>query len=358
MRVGLDESTAGPADQLQGAADGGRRNSLAAVPPVDEQTGDAEVGAPYEALLPLLAVVDVGQLLDRPELAPSDRNVAVEHQRSVGAALFDEPLLVRLVAELCAFRIVGAAVELGAPAAAPHAVVPPGEVGEGVPRLRPERLDPVAGPIFHGTHVGDSRPGSGDRHPVRSPTLSMGHQTRPGVSSSNRGAAASWIAGLRRRTAQQSRPSPDWVAMRIVIEGHDLPGAEFVSDGVLLHDVHVAVQIGKEPVGLVPGDADGARWEIDVRAVVTDGAVDLRGPAVHGRKGERFLYLTWGDVGAGGSFAMFRRAKLMIEDIEPALLAAVTRDGGVLVASLSLTDEGGCPRCARVKPPVISWRSG
>ena len=146
--------------------------------------------------------------------------------------------------------------------------------------------------------------------------------------------------------------------MRIVIEGHDLPGAEFVSDGVPLHNVHVAVQIGKEPVGLVPGDADGARWEMDVRTVVTDGAADLRGPAVHGRKGERFLYLTWGDVGAGDSFAMFRRAKLMIEDIEPELLAAVARDDGVLVASLSLTDERGCPRCAQVKPPVISWRSG
>jgi hypothetical protein len=89
----------------------------------------------------------------------------------MGAALFDEPLLVRLVAELCAFHIVGAAVEPGAPAAAPHAVVPPGEVGEGVPRLRPERLDPVAGPILGGTHAGDSRPGSGDRHPVRLATV-------------------------------------------------------------------------------------------------------------------------------------------------------------------------------------------
>ena len=48
----------------------------------------------------------------------------------------------------------------------------------------------------------------------------------------------------------------------------------------------------------------------------------------------------------------------MIEDIEPELLAAATRDDGVLVASLPLSDERGCPRCACVKPPVISWRSG
>lgn len=146
--------------------------------------------------------------------------------------------------------------------------------------------------------------------------------------------------------------------MRIVIEGHDLPGVGFVSDGAALHNVHVGVQIGKGPVGLVRGDADGARWELDVPTVIADGRVDLRGPAVHGRKGERFLYLTWGDVGADGAFAMFRRAKLMIGDIEPEMLAAAARDDAVLVASLSLTDERGGPRCARVEPPLIVWRPG
>ena len=147
--------------------------------------------------------------------------------------------------------------------------------------------------------------------------------------------------------------------MRIVIEGRELPGAEFVSEGVPLHDVHVAVQVGKEPVGLVRGDAPAARWELDVRTVAgDDGGIDLRGPAVHGKKGDRFLYLTWGDLGAHGSFAMFRRAKLMVNDIDPELLAAAARADGVLVASLPLTDEHGCPRCARVKPPVIGWRAG
>ncbi len=146
--------------------------------------------------------------------------------------------------------------------------------------------------------------------------------------------------------------------MRIIIEGRDLPGAEFVSDGEPLRNVHVAVQVGSEPFGLVRGDADRARWEIDVRAVPADRDVDLRGPAVHGKRGERFFYLTWGDVGADGSFAMFRRAKLMVGDIDPDLLVAAARDDGRLVATVSLTDDHGCPRCARVRPPVISWRSG
>jgi hypothetical protein len=146
--------------------------------------------------------------------------------------------------------------------------------------------------------------------------------------------------------------------MRIVIEGHDLPGAEFVSDGVVLHNVHVAVQIGKEPVGQVSGGAEVARWDVDVRGDLDDAGPDVRGPAVHGKKGERFLYLTWGDVGADGSFVMFRRAKLMLADVEPAMLAAAIRDDGVLVASISLTDPRGGPRCARVRPPAINWRAG
>ena len=86
--------------------------------------------------------------------------------------------------------------------------------------------------------------------------------------------------------------------------------------------------------------------------------LDLRGPAIHGKRGERFVYLTWGDVGADGSFAMFRRAKLMVGDIDPALLAAGAADEGTLVGELGLTDGRGGPVCARVRPPAITWRLG
>ena len=144
--------------------------------------------------------------------------------------------------------------------------------------------------------------------------------------------------------------------MQIIIEGYDLPGARFCSDGVPLENVHVAVQVGKDPVGPIRADAVSARWEIEVRAVADHTGVDLRGPALHGKKGERFLYLTWGDVGADGSFAMFRRAKLMVSDVDPDLLHAAASSDGTLIASLSLTDEHGGPRCARVRPPVVSWR--
>jgi hypothetical protein len=145
--------------------------------------------------------------------------------------------------------------------------------------------------------------------------------------------------------------------MRIIIEGYDLPGARFCSDGALLENVHVAVQVGKDPVDAIHADAVSARWELDVRAVVDQTGVDLRSPAVHGKRGERFLYLTWGDVGGDGSFAMFRRAKLMVGDVDPDLLRTAAASDGTLIASLSLTDEQGGPRCARVRPPAVSWRA-
>jgi Family of unknown function (DUF5990) len=145
--------------------------------------------------------------------------------------------------------------------------------------------------------------------------------------------------------------------VRITIIGRDLPGRRFVSDGVPLTNVHVGVQVGREPADLVPADAPSAHWHLDVRAVADETGVDLRGPGVHGRRGERFLYMTWGDIGAGGSFAMFRRAKLMVGDVDSDLLAAAATTDGTIVAELGLTDAHGCPLSGRVRPPDVRWRA-
>ena len=127
--------------------------------------------------------------------------------------------------------------------------------------------------------------------------------------------------------------------MRLVIRGHHLPGRTCGP----YSDVHVGLQLGREPSDLVPGDAECAEWVTDLRVV--DG--DFRGPAVQGRRGERFVYLTWG-TGSGEDFTMFRRAKLMLTDL-PAAADEVTVD-------VHLTDEAGMPRCARLSPPAIAVR--
>lgn len=144
--------------------------------------------------------------------------------------------------------------------------------------------------------------------------------------------------------------------MRVVIEGVDLPGAQFCDrDGAVFEGVHVGVQVGREPSDLVSGGAPSARWELDVDVVRDrDGELDFRGSAVHGRRGDRFLYLTWGRVHED-NFDMFRRAKLMLRDVDPQLVASAA-EGRSLVGTVRLTDARGGPRCARVDGPDLVWR--
>jgi hypothetical protein len=142
----------------------------------------------------------------------------------------------------------------------------------------------------------------------------------------------------------------------ITIEGRNLPGRTFCAPDGDLHNVHVGVQERRDPVGLVPGDAPSAGWQVDVRvATLDDGSLDFKGPAVQGRRGERFLYLTWGDVDETGGFHMFRRAKLMLGAVDPALVRTAEADGRTLRARVDLTDSCGAPRCARVQPPDLVW---
>jgi hypothetical protein len=145
--------------------------------------------------------------------------------------------------------------------------------------------------------------------------------------------------------------------MQIAIEGFDLPGRTYgTAEGDVLDNVHVGVQIKRDPVHLISGDAPEARWELDVRvAEQSDGSFDFGGPAVHGRRGERFLYLTWGNVDGHGRFEMFRRAKLMLDRVDPGLVAEAERHARPLLGRIRLTDDRGGPRCARVDPPDLTW---
>ena len=141
--------------------------------------------------------------------------------------------------------------------------------------------------------------------------------------------------------------------MRVEIMGTALPGRTFglPGQGAAHRNVHVGVQREQEVVDLVAGDARAAEWTFDVEVV--DGP-DFRGPYVHGKKGDRFLYLSWGTVSDDGAFEMFRRAKLMLAPIDPKIIAKA-RKGGSLVGTLGLTLPNGTPLCAAVRPPAIAW---
>ena len=143
--------------------------------------------------------------------------------------------------------------------------------------------------------------------------------------------------------------------MRVSIVGSNLPGRTFWRpDGSTINNVHVGVQLRRDPFELTRADATDARWDIDIDVVERNGALDFRGPAVQGKSGDRFVYLTWGDVGPDNNFEMFRRAKLMLNRVDaPVMRTAV--DSGRLLACVDLTGDDGGPRCARVDPPAIAW---
>lgn len=144
--------------------------------------------------------------------------------------------------------------------------------------------------------------------------------------------------------------------MRLSIIGTNLPGRAFRRpDGSPMNNVHVGIQRRRDPVSLVRADAAEARWDLDVDVVDRDGSVDFKGPEIQGKPGERFVYLTWGEVhGSADRFEMFRRAKVMLNRVAPDLIESA-RTSGVLIAEIDLTDEHGGPRCARVDPPAITW---
>src|SRR5215218_8545518 len=122
--------------------------------------------------------------------------------------------------------------------------------------------------------------------------------------------------------------------MRVTIVGTDPPQ---------LPGVRVGVQRGRETVDardltMVRDDAEPVVFTFEV----TSTGSDFRGPYVHGRPGERFLYLVW-----EREEQTFRRAKLMLT----ADLAAQEALTGIL----SLRGADGSPVCASVRPPAITW---
>ena len=139
--------------------------------------------------------------------------------------------------------------------------------------------------------------------------------------------------------------------MELRITGTDLPGRD-CGDGCT--NVHVGIQIRRDPEQVVVADAATVTFTAELELVERDDTVDFKGPAVQRRTGSRFVYLTWGNPGDDGDFNMFRRAKLMLDAIDPDVIDRA-KASGTLTARLGLSDDCGMPRCAAVRPPCIAW---
>jgi len=82
---------------------------------------------------------------------------------------------------------------------------------------------------------------------------------------------------------------------------------------------------------------------------------DFRGDHVQGKKGDRFLYLSWGTADKTEPFVMFARAKIKLADIPTELLQAAADGETDLECRVQATNTKGQPASGTIKSPAVSW---
>jgi Family of unknown function (DUF5990) len=121
--------------------------------------------------------------------------------------------------------------------------------------------------------------------------------------------------------------------------------------------VYVGVQCRKDVVSRVPADTDEASFELTIDVVKGPNGLDFRGPFVHGRPGERFLYLSWGTLGADDEFEMFSRARLRLQGPNGPSneTGAAMAAGNPVRADVDLFRPDGRPVSGQLGPPYLVW---
>jgi hypothetical protein len=155
-------------------------------------------------------------------------------------------------------------------------------------------------------------------------------------------------------------PAPIKQTLNFRIIGRNLPGLKFtVRQGASTHrePVYVGIQRKTEVIDLVPGNAPRAEFNFSVDVSSGSGVdLDFRGPFVHGERGKRFLYLSWGEVGGDGNFTMFRRAKLPLTSIKREDILGALSSASTLECAINLTDEARGPICGTIINRAAEWR--
>lgn len=134
-------------------------------------------------------------------------------------------------------------------------------------------------------------------------------------------------------------------AVNVEISVQDLPNARALVAGM---------QCSQDVEQLATSDTARIGFDISVDVITTPDGIDYRGPFVHGRRGERFLYICWGSVNEAGQFRRAARTKLMLGDVDRGLVNRAVA-AATLRATVSATDEQGELRTGRVRPPAIEW---
>jgi Family of unknown function (DUF5990) len=150
-----------------------------------------------------------------------------------------------------------------------------------------------------------------------------------------------------------AKPSKQAVRVRLVCEG--LPPHRFESfEG--RRDIRVELQTKDGHEAGTPMGKDSLAWTTEVAVqTAAQGALDFAGSAVHGKRGERFFYLSWSGE-QDGQRGMFRRVKIHLRDLTAVQVAQGVTTNRILVARVHAVAKDGGPACASV--PLIDgvWK--
>ena len=146
--------------------------------------------------------------------------------------------------------------------------------------------------------------------------------------------------------------------MIVEIRGANLPGRHCnpAPEHGPYEDISVGLGRYTDPVGLLPGDAVDAVWQIVVRVAKRNGEFDYHGPQVEGRRGNRYIYINWLNREIGGELRLFRRGKIALDGLDPNLVESAESTGATLTCSVNLTNDRGQPTTSHFRPHELNWR--
>ena len=113
----------------------------------------------------------------------------------------------------------------------------------------------------------------------------------------------------------------------------------------------LALQKGTEAVQQTPADNPTAFFELEVEFVLdtVSGKIDYKGPYVHGKLRDRFVYFCWGFESIHG-WQTVRRAKFYLDSITPMQWNAAMQMFEPVRVRFNMTGPKDQPLTASIKP--------